>query len=352
LSAAARNWSGYERFFLRASLEQNVLDEMYKRWMLQLDAPDHTRLRALTGRAFTPRTVATMRQTVIDVADQMLNKADVNGGRFDAVKDFANLLPTVIIGRMLGVPEADVPRVHLWSTQLLPSFSPAMSLPALKSVNQALAEFRAFFVDLVERRRSQPADDLLSNLIAARDNDDKLSDEELFATAILLTFAGHATTTQAMGNLFHTLATRPDVTAELRQNPELIAAAVEESLRHESPLQLIYRTTLQPYTVDGVTIPRGEMVFLLLPAANRDPARFAEPDTFDLHRADNKHLAFGYGHHFCAGAGLARLEAGIAVERVLAKFKTIELDGPPPRRESSLLLRGRTSLPMRLTRPA
>lgn len=346
LSAAARNWSGYERFFLRASLERNTLDEMYKRWMLQLDAPDHTRLRALTGRAFTPRTVATMRQTVIDAADGMLAKADATGGKFDAVKDFAYQLPTVIISRMLGVPEVDIPRVHHWSELLLPSFSPAMSLPALKVVNQALTEFRNYFADLAEQRRGNPQNDLLSALIAARDNDDKLSDEELFATAILLTFAGHATTAQAIGNLMHTLATRPDVTAELRQKPELIAAAVEESLRHESPLQLIYRTTLQPYTVDGMTIPKGEMVFLLLPAANRDPARFAEPDTFDLHRQDNKHLAFGYGHHFCAGAGLARLEAGIAVERVLAKFKTIDLDGPPPKRESSLLLRGRTSLPI------
>ena len=345
LSAAARNWAGYERFFLRPDIEQNTLDEMYKRWMLQLDAPDHTRLRALTGRAFTPRAVATMRQTVIDAADGMLDRV-ANDGRFDAVKQFANLLPTTIISRMLGVPLTDVDKVHAWSTALLPSFSPAMSLQTLKAVNQTLAEFRAYFAELVQQHLAEPKDNLLTALITARDNEDKLNEEELFATAILLTFAGHATTTQAIGNLLSTLAERPDVTAELRANPALIAAAIEESLRHESPLQLIYRTTLEPYTINGITIPQGEMVFLILPAANRDPARFADPDRFDLHRADNKHIAFGYGHHFCAGAGLARLEAGVAVERVLARFSSFAFDGPVPKREASLLIRGRQSLPM------
>ncbi|HEX8325177.1 MAG TPA: cytochrome P450 [Tepidisphaeraceae bacterium] len=347
LSAAARNWAGYERFFLRPSIEQNVLDQMYQRWMLQLDAPDHTRLRALTGRAFTPRAVQQMRQTIADVADAMLDRAGADG-RLDVVRDFSFPLPVTIISKMLGVPAEDDARVLDWSTKLLPSFSPAMSLATLKAVNTALTEFRAYFAELVERRRREPTDDLLSDLIAARDNEDKLSDEELFATSILLTFAGHASTAQAIANVVATVATRPDVWAALRANPQWVPAAVEESLRHESPLQLIYRTTLAPYAVGGQTIPKGEMVFLILPAANRDPARFSDPDRFDMHRADNKHVAFGYGGHFCAGAGLARLETQVAIERLLARFNAVELDGPVPKRESSLLLRGLESLPVRL----
>lgn len=352
LSAAARNWSGYERFFLRPQIERNVLDEMYKRWMLQLDAPDHTRLRALTGRAFTPRAVGGMRQTIADVADAMLD-AVAPDGSFDVVKQFSFPLPVTIISKMLGVPAEDDAKVHHWSTLILPSFSPALSLPQLKVVNGALDAFRNYFADLAERRRQEPGDDLLSALIQARDNDDKLSDEELFATAILLTFAGHASTAQGLANIVTTLATRPDVLADVKANPQLIPALVEESLRHESPLQLIYRTTLADYTVgdaaNGVVIPKGEMVFLIIPAANRDPARFPDPDAFDLRRQDNKHIAFGYGGHFCAGAGLARLEMQVAIERLLARFSTFELAGDLPKRENNLLFRGVSSLPMRLS---
>lgn len=351
LSAAARNWSGYERFFLRPSIEQNVLDDMYQRWMLQLDAPDHTRLRALTGRAFTPRAVQRMRGTIAGVADAMLDRVGPDG-RLDVVRDFSFPLPVTIISKMLGVPAEDDARVLAWSTKLLPSFSPAMSLATLRDVNEALGEFREYFVDLVAIRRRAPADDLLSDLIAARDNDDKLSDEELFATAILLTFAGHASTAQAIANVVHALATQPGLADRLRREPQRIGPAIEESLRFDSPLQLIYRTTMSPYAVGGKTIPAGEMVFLILPAANRDPARFADSDRFVADRADNKHLAFGYGSHFCAGAGLARLEMVVAVERLLARFDGFELDGPVPKRESSLLLRGLESLPVKLRRSA
>ena len=347
LSAAARNWSGYSRFFLRPAIERNVLDEMYGRWMLQLDGADHARLRGLTGRAFTPRAVQRMRQTMADTADAFLDRIVVNG-RFDAVKDFAFPMPVMIISKMLGVPAEDDAKVHAWSTRLLPSFSPAMSLATLKDVNAALAEFRQFFAGLAEKRRREPTDDLLSDLAAAADGNDKLTDEELFATAILLTFAGHASTAQAVANMVVTLATRPDVLAALKADPAKIPAAVEESLRHESPLQLIYRTTLSDYTVDGITIPKGEMILLMIPAANRDPARFAEPDVYDIDRKDNKHIAFGYGGHFCAGAGLARLETTVAIERLLARFDSFELDGPVPKRESSLILRGLTSLPVRI----
>ena len=198
LSAAARNWKGYERFFLRPQLESNPLDEMYKRWMLQIDAPDHTRLRALVSTAFTPRAVAHMRGRIRSIVDSLLDSAAASAattGSFDALQDFAHPLPVYSIAHMLGVPEADRERVTAWSNVLLPSFSPSLSLAALKKVN-------------VARRRAEPGDDLLSGLINARFEQEKLDDEELFATCILLTFAGHATTVQSIANMLLVLALR------------------------------------------------------------------------------------------------------------------------------------------------
>lgn len=347
LSAAARNWKGYERFFLRPQLESNPLDEMYKRWMLQLDAPDHTRLRALVSAAFTPRAVQHMRGRIRAIVDGLLDAMQA-AGSFDAIADFAHPLPVVAIADMLGVPAEDHARVKAWSHDLLPSFSPSLSLAALKNVNHALGEFRDYFAQLVERRRANPGDDLLSGLINARFEQDKLDDEELFATCILLTFAGHASTVQSISNLLLILAIRPEILAAVRGQPKLLMGAIEEVLRFEAPLQLIYRTTKVEVEIGGKTIAPREMIFLSLPAANRDPERFADPDTFDPARTDNRHLAFGYGAHFCAGAGLARLETMIAVEAFLERFPTFEIAGAVPPREASLLLRGLTKLPMRV----
>ena len=350
LSAAARHWRGFERFFLRPGVgANNLLVEMYSRWMLQLDGDDHARLRTLVNAAFTPRSVEHMRVQIGAIVDGLLTRGVKPDGRIDAVADLAYPLPLIVICQMLGVPTADQDRVKEWCEQLLPSFSPAMSLATLSNVNNALEAFRAYFSELVAIRRKEPGLDLLSGLIAAQNGDDRLNEEELYATCILLGFAGHVTTTQAVASLLMLLAQHPDQLSLLRADPSLIVGAIEETLRSASPLQLIYRTTKAPWIAGGKTIPAGEMVLLSLIGANHDPARFNEPDRFDIRRTENRHVAFGYGSHFCAGAGLARLELQCVLTAVLRRFKGWSLDGiVDPTREPSVMIRGIQSLPLRM----
>jgi cytochrome P450 len=345
LSASVKNWRGYERFFLRDGVgSDNLLYEMYGRWMLQIDPPDHTRLRNLVNKAFTPRAVEHIRGQIAATVEELLDAA--GNRRMDVVSALAYPLPLMVINQILGIPQADSDRVKSWSAALLPSFSPALSIDALGQVNRALAEFRDYFRWLVEERRKNPGEDLLSALIAARDNEDRLDEDELHATAILLAFAGHASTVQALANLVLLLAQHPEQREMIRADARLVAPAVEESLRHQSPLQIIYRTTRTPYSAGGKTIPPGELLFLSLPAANRDPERFPDPDRFDIHRQDNRHVAFGYGGHFCAGAGLARLELHVALAAFLRRYKSWAPDGPIPARDANVLFRGVRSLPI------
>ncbi|HVX86433.1 MAG TPA: cytochrome P450 [Phycisphaerae bacterium] len=352
LSASVKNWRGYERFYLRPGIAaDNLLYEMYGRWMLQIDPPDHTRLRNLVNKAFTPAAVEHIRGQIAQTIDALLDAALANGAtRFDAIAQFAYPLPLIVINQIMGIPREDAEKVKAWSAALLPSFSPALSIDALTRVNTALAEFREYFRTLVERRRNDPGPDLLSALIQARDQGDRLDDDELHATAILLAFAGHASTVQALGNLVLHLAD-PAQIALLREQPKLITAAVEESLRHQSPLQLIYRTTTQPFTAGEKTIPANELLFLSLPAANRDPERFPDPDRFDIQRPDNRHIAFGYGGHFCAGAALARLELALVAAAFLKRFRAWRPDGPIPPRDANILFRGFRSLPLAVEPP-
>jgi pimeloyl-[acyl-carrier protein] synthase len=353
LSASAKHWRNYSRFFLREGLSgPNLLDEMYGRWMLQVDGADHTRLRALVNAAFTPRAVERLRDRITVAADELLNLATANGDHFDVLPAFAYPLPIRVIVELLGIPEADRDRVRNWSHALLPSFTPALSIDALRRVNVSLTEFRAFFAELVARRRREPGEDVLSAMVHAVDvGQAAVSDEELFATCILLAFAGHASTVQGLAAIVSLVAQQPELFDLLRADPTLIPAAVEESLRFESPLQVVYRSTREPTVIRDRTIPAGELLFLSLPAANRDPAKFAEPDRFDIRRTDKRHVAFGYGGHFCAGAGLARLEMQIALHRFLHRFDRwrTAFDGPP-KREASLVLRGLTSLPIDVER--
>lgn len=352
LSAAARHWRGFERFFLRPGVgANNVLVEMYGRWMLQLDGDDHARLRALLNGVFTPRTIEHMRNQITQIVERLLDDGLNGKNQFDAVADLAYPLPIIVICQMLGIPAADHDRVKDWCEQLLPSFSPAMSLATLQNVNRSLDEFRAYFAELVQIRRREPGLDLLSGLIAAQIGDDRFSDEELFSTSILLAFAGHVTTAQAASNMLLLLAKLPEHFDAIRTDPKRLNGAIEESLRVASPLQLVYRTTLEPWTIGGKTIPAGEMVLLSLIAANHDPERFPDPDRFDPARTDNRHVAFGYGSHFCAGAGLARLELQCVLNVFARRFSAWSLDGiAEPPREPSVMIRGIQSLPLRVTK--
>jgi cytochrome P450 len=345
-SADARHWQDYRKFFFRDALGGgSALAEAYGKWMLQLDPPDHTRLRALVNKAFTPRVAESLGPRVRRAVDELMAPG-VARGEMDLITELAYPLPIIVIAELLGVPRADHDKIKSWSTDILPSFSPALSAAKVRQISDALGNFREYFRYLAEQRRRAPQNDLISGLIAAREQGDRLSEDELLATCILIAFAGHASTVQLIGGALQALLEHRQQLERLRREPRLITSAIEESLRYVSPLQLVYRTTRDAVNVAGKTIPANEMVFLSLAAANRDPLQFPEPDRFDIARAENRHVAFGYGIHYCAGAPLARIEAQLAVSMMLAKCSGIEMNGAATR-ENSLLLRGLTSLPIR-----
>jgi pimeloyl-[acyl-carrier protein] synthase len=344
-SCMAGRWEQYQKFFLRGGSATSPMAEMYKRWMLQVDPPDHTRLRGLVNKAFTPRVVEKMRPAIQRSVDELIDRV-IASGRMDVMSDLAFPLPIMVICDLLGVPREDNDKIRDWTAALLPSLSPAISAAGVERVNSVIVEYREYFRDLARQRRAEPKDDMLSALIAAEENDQKLSEEELLATCILLAFAGHATTAQLTGRAMHFLLEHPDQRQKLMDDPSLIVSAIEEVCRYDSMLQIVYRTTKEPVTIGSKTIPANQMVFLSLAGANRDPAQFPDPDRFDITRDASKHIAFAYGIHYCVGAPLARLEGQIAINTMLRRLPDLKLDTAGIRREPSLLLRGLTALPI------
>ncbi|MAE64921.1 MAG: cytochrome [Phycisphaeraceae bacterium] len=348
-SASAQHWTHYERYF-RGRLDDasSALARIYGRWMLQVDPPDHTRLRSAVSRSFTPKIVEQLRGAIERTVAALLD-AVADRGAMDFVEDFAYPLPIIVICELLGVPEEDRARIRAWSARLLPSFSPALSRRGAEDADDAVLALEDYFRDLMRRRDGGArGSDLVRALVDAGESA-RLDPQELLSTCVLLVFAGHLSTVQAIANTLVALLEHPTQLAAVRDQPDLVAAAVEESLRYEAPLQLVYRTTREPVSVRGVPIDANRMVFLSLVAANRDPEHFPDPDTFDISRDNRHHLAFGHGIHFCAGAALARLEARIAIDAVLRRFDVLHLDRSGLEREPSLILRGLTRVPVRWT---
>jgi beta-dihydromenaquinone-9 omega-hydroxylase len=278
--------------------------------MLTMDPPDHTRLRRIVARDFTPSVVAAWRPLVErlarDAVDRMLQE-----GTTDAVAAVASPLPILVIAEILGVPPEDYPRFRLWSDQIVESL--ALNDPndierATRTVDGILS-LQRYLTALVEERRRAPRGDLLSRLVQPRE-EGTLDDSEVFWFSLLLLVAGNETTTNLLGNVLHTLASEPAVWDELRAGPDLVPGTIEESLRHDSPVQGFFRTVLSPHVVQGTEIPAGDRVLLLYGAANRDLRRYDDPDAFRIDRNPADHLGFGSGIHLCLGAHLARLEAG------------------------------------------
>jgi cytochrome P450 PksS len=317
-----------------------------ERNMLDLDPPDHTRLRALVHKAFTPRLVERMRGRVQSLADELLDAAAGRGG-MDLIRDYALPLPMTLITEILGVPARDRDRFHRWSKALVSVNSLDVPWRIFPSVLMFIRYLRRF---LRRRRREPPGDDLTSALIRAEESGDKLSDEELLAMVVLLLVAGHETTINLIGNGVLELLRHPDQLDALRRNPSLTANAVEELLRYTAPVFFATeRYAREDLEIRGVAIPRGGLAFAAIGSANRDGAAFADPDRLDFARADNRHLGFGQGPHFCLGASLARLEAQVAIETLFRRLPGLRLAGPPDalRWRRSLLLRGLESLPVR-----
>jgi len=314
--------------------------------MLTANPPEHTRLRGSAKGAFIPPAMSALQPRVEAIIDERLDRLAALG-EADVMAELAFPMPVTVVGEMIGVPEEDRAWFRPLMRTLVSSDSFNRSPHALAEVERAGDELDAYFVELIARRRKEPTDDLLSSFVAQAE-DGLLSDEELFSTVTLLFFAGFLTTTNLIGNGLAALFDHPAEQARLWRHPELGSSAVEEIVRFDSPVQFVHRNVLQELDVDGHLLRPGDVVMVLLAAANRDPARFVDPDRFDVGRRDNLHLAFAWGLHFCLGARLARMEGQLVFSGLVERFARVERAGEPVR-NPGLAIRGFDSLPVRLT---
>jgi cytochrome P450 len=311
--------------------------------ILQLDDPEHGRLRAVVSKVFTARRVEAMRASVRAIAARLIaHLSERSDEPVDLIAEWAFPLPVAVIGDLLGVPEQDRPQFAAWVRDHALSLEPGMGTEELARCDAAATQLSDYFRDLVASRRRAPADDLTSALAGLSE----LTDDELITMLVLLFAAGFETTTHLLGNAVIALVGNPDQITRWREDPGLTSNAVEELLRYDSPVQLNSRVTHAEVDVDGQQVPAGRVVFNLLGAANRDPSRFADPDRLDLGRADARSMSFGAGPHFCVGAALARIEAAEALPALFDTFE-VSLDGAPQSRPG-LALRGHAQLPVRL----
>jgi cytochrome P450 len=316
--------------------------------MLDRDPPDHTRLRSLVSKAFTPRVVEGLRPRVQTIVDDLITRAEAVGS-MDLIEEFAYPIPVNVICEMLGVPVEDHERFKGWSLDIARGLDSVWLPPESEIPKRSGAGRHAigdYMRELIAERRASPRGDLLSALIAAEEAGDKLSEDELIATCILLLIAGHETTVNLIGNGTLALLRHPEELRRLRETPGLITSAVEELLRYDGPVQRTARITSTEVTIGGRTIAKGEMVMPFIGAADRDPSQFPDPDRLDLGRSDNRHIAFGWGIHFCLGAPLARLEGQIAIDTLVRRLPGLALVDDEPEYRQSLTLRGLKALPV------
>lgn len=293
--------------------------------MITQDPPEHRRLRSLAGKAFTPRMVTQQEGRIRQIVDGLLDTVAA-GGSFDLAHDLAYPLPVIVIAEMLGVDPERRDDFKRWSDAVIGTFNGPLQPAAMAQYMQTWQEFRAYFTQKIAERRSDPRDDLITGLIRAEEEGKQLSESEMLNFCLLLLVAGNETTTNLITNGALALFTNFEQAQKLRGRPELIRSMVEEALRYDSPIQGTFRTTTREIEMAGVTIPAGEKVILLWGSANRDPEQFPDPDRFDIERTPNDHVAFGEYIHYCLGAPLARLEARIATEQILARMRNIRPD--------------------------
>jgi cytochrome P450 len=332
---------------IRAPLVRDNLDRMPEflrqsaqglRSMLIMDPPDHTRVRKLVNKAFTPKRIAALRGHIEALVRTLLDEAAARG-RFDVIHDLAEPLPAIVIAELLGVPPEDHRQFREWSSGLIAGAA-SPSAEARETATAAGRRLFAYLADTIADRRRAPREDLISAMIQAQEERDALTDAELLATSNLLLLAGHETTTNLIGNGMLALLREPDEWRRLCADPSLVPTAVEELLRFDGPVQATLRVALEDVAIDEHTIPAGALVLVSIGAANHDPAVFAEPDALDLARDPNPHLAFGFGTHFCLGAPLARLEAQLAFEALARRFPKLALVDDRTEYRANPVLRG------------
>jgi cytochrome P450 len=344
---------GWElRFLERLDADvQAELPELFAhfrtRGLIYSDPPAHTRLRRLVGGAFGPKAITAIRPHIEEIVDELLAVDPADGG-FDVIRDLAYPLPTIVIAELFGVPREDRGLLKGWSRELTSFFGSVEPDSARARVaNASLVEFRAYLRELIAARRTRHRDDVLSALVIAQDSDDGLALGEILNTCVILLVAGHETTTNLIGNAVLALVRHPEELAGVRPDPERIGLVVEETLRWDGPVQRVRRMVVDECELGGEQLSAGDAVYVMLGAANRDPAAFPDPDRFWPGRPRTAHIAFGLGVHFCLGAALARAEAPIAIGRLLGRFPALRLpDGWTPEHNLSLTLRGLTSLPL------
>ena len=324
----------------------SLLYEHHTTSLVFSDPPAHTRVRRLIMGALSPRAIASMEGDLIALVDRLLD-AIVAKGDFELIGDFASAIPVEVIGNLLDVPHEEREPLRDWSLAILGALEPVISAEAFARGNKAVKDFLVYLETLVERRRARPGNperDMLTRLIQGEENGERLTEKELLHNCIFLLNAGHETTTNLIGNGLVALLEHPEQKQRLIEKPDLIKTAVEEMLRYESSNQLGNRMTTEPVELGGIMLDAGTSITLCIGAANRDPAQFPVPETFDIARTPNRHLAFVTGAHQCAGMALARLEGAIAISRFLTRFPSYALNGPPVR-GGRVRFRGFSSVP-------
>jgi cytochrome P450 len=345
-SADDRTVKGYEanrRKMIAAGL---IEDREEVPSMLRMDPPDHTRLRSLVSKAFTPRAVESLRPRVEGLVREMLDEAE-SRGEMDIVTDLGVPLPIIVIAEMLGIPAEDREHFKRWSDGVARGLN-ANTMEQVRVAGAASKELEEYLRPIAEERRANPREDLLSSLLAAEEEGDKLSMDEVFATVILLLVAGNETTTNLIGNGMLALLEHPSELNRLRDQPDLIESAIEELLRWDSPVQATSRNAKEDLEFAGRKINKGAQLILHLGAANRDPAHFPEPNRLDIGRQENRHLSFSHGMHYCLGAPLARLESQVAIGQMVARFPNMRRKPVDLEWADNIILHGIKSLPVRL----
>jgi cytochrome P450 len=327
--------------------EVRAVADVLSDWLVFRDPPDHTRLRTLLQKTFTPRHLEKNRDGIQITVDSLIDRV-AERGEMDFIRDFAFPLPAIVIAILLGAPKEDIEPIKLWSDRLAAHVGGAVdgrdNFSEAKAGVDALVDY---FRRLLAQRRRRPGDDLMSLLLRAEHEGERLSAEEVVSNCVLLLFAGHETTTNLLGNGLLHLLRDPDSERALRARPALVERAVEELLRIECPVAATIKVALEDFEWHGARIQRGERLIPFMASANRDPRQFERPDRLDLGRHPNRHLAFGYGIHFCLGAPLARLEAQLAFTTLLRRFPQLRLDGSEPRWKPQIFMRGLDTLPLR-----
>jgi len=315
-------------------------------WMLETDPPDHTRLRRLVNKAFTPRMVGLLEPRIRGVARQLLAPLQKRG-EFDFVRELSGPLPVITIAEMLGIEPERRLDFKRWSDHIVRASNRPNDEAERTEIRHSNAEMQAYLTDAIARRRREPREDLLTALVRAEEEQQRLTADEVLAMTLLILLAGNETTTNLLGNVLLTLLAHPDDLATVRADRSLVPSLIEEVLRYDSPIQVVFRRMTQDVQLSGTTLAEGAAVFLLLGSANRDEQQFPDADRFDVRRNRRDHVAFGYGIHYCLGAELARLEARMALETLLFECPAFVPATEQPQRVSSVLIRGPRTLPLR-----